>query len=198
MVETEEKSFSHPNIDDLLPGDLLADDETVIFAIKPSLWAIAFVSFRTVAIASLLPLLVLLDKIFSWGFLSGNYRLYIIEVYGLVVLGRVGVALLQWASRTYVLTDRRVIRIRGVLTIDIFQSSLARIQNTFLVLTLPQRFFGLGDIEFTTAGTGGVEAVWRHLKNPLPIHHQLLRAMNAAANQKQNQPEETPDAQDGL
>ena len=38
MVETEEKSFSHPNIDDLLPGDLLADDETVIFAIKPSLW----------------------------------------------------------------------------------------------------------------------------------------------------------------
>lgn len=195
MVETEEKSFSHPNIDDLLPGDLLADDETVIFAIKPSLWAIAFVSFRTVAAASLL---ALVTYILGPAFHLGKYGLYLIELCGLVVLGRLGVALLQWASRTYVLTDRRVIRIRGVLTIDIFQSSLSRIQNTFMVLTLPERLFGLGNIEFTTAGTGGVEAVWRHLKNPLPIHHQLLRAMNAAANQKSVQSDEPPEIQDGL
>ena len=195
MVETEEKSFSHPNIDDLLPGDLLADDETVIFAIKPSLWSIAFVSFRTVAVASLL---ALGTYILGPAFHLGVYGLYIIELCGFVVLGRVGLALLQWASRTYVLTDRRVIRIRGVLTIDIFQSSLTRIQNTFMVLTLPARFFGLGDIEFTTAGTGGIEAVWRHLKNPLPIHHQLLRAMNTAANQNQLPSDGTPEAQDGL
>ena len=195
MVQTEEKSFSHPNIDDLLPGDLLADDETVIFAIKPSLWAIGFVSFRTVAVASLL---ALVTYILGPALHLGDYGLYLIELCGLVVLGRVGFALLQWASRTYVLTDRRVIRIRGVLTIDIFQSSLNRIQNTFMVLTLPERFFGLGDIEFTTAGTGAVEAVWRHLKNPLPIHHQLLRAMNAAANRNQPQADETPENQDGL
>ncbi len=191
MDETEEKSFSHPNIDELLPGDLLADDETVIFAIKPSLWAIAFVSFRTVAVASVL---ALLTYILGPAFHLGKYGLYLIELCGFVVLGRVGFALLQWASRTYVLTDRRIIRIRGVLTIDIFQSSLTRIQNTFMVLTLPERLFGLGDIEFTTAGTGGVEAVWRHLKNPLPIHHQLLRAMNAAANQNPNQADNSLEA----
>jgi len=195
MVETEEKSFSHPDINDLLPGDLLAHDETVIFAIKPSLWAIGFVSFRTVAAASLL---ALLTYILSPAFHLGKYGLYLIELCGLVVLGRIGFALLQWASRTYVLTDRRVIRIRGVLTIDIFQSSLTRIQNTFMVLTLPQRVFGLGDIEFTTAGTGGVEAVWRHLKNPLPIHHQLLRAMNAAANRNQVTADGAPPDSNGL
>ena len=195
MEKTEEKSFSHPNIDDLLPGDLLADEERVIFAIKPSLWSIVFVSFRTVAAASLLALATyILGPVLR----LGDYGLYLIEVCGLVILGRVGFALLQWASRTYVLTDRRVIRIRGVLTIDIFQSSLNRIQNTFMVLTLPARFFGLGDIQFTTAGTGAVEAIWRHLKHPLPIHHQLLRAMNAAVIQKQQQAEETPNDQDGL
>ena len=147
------------------------------------------------AVASLL---ALGTYILGPAFHLGVYGLYIIELCGFVVLGRVGLALLQWASRTYVLTDRRVIRIRGVLTIDIFQSSLTRIQNTFMVLTLPQRFFGLGDIEFTTAGTGGVEAVWRHLKSPLPIHHQLLRAMNAAANHNQIAADDTPQAQDGL
>ncbi len=192
---TEEKSISHPNIDDMLPGDLLADDETVIFAIKPSLWSIGFVSFRTVAFASLL---ALLTYILSPAFHLGIYGLYIIELCGCVVLGRVGIALLQWASRTYILTDHRVIRIRGVLTIDIFQSSLTRIQNTFMIFTLPERFFGLGDIEFTTAGTGGIEAVWRHLKNPLPIHHQLLRAMNAAANHEPQQSGDTPKDQNGI
>jgi uncharacterized membrane protein YdbT with pleckstrin-like domain len=148
-----------------------------------------------VAVASLL---ALITYILSPALHLGDYGLYLIELCGLVVLGRVGFALLQWASRTYVLTDRRVIRIRGVLTIDIFQSSLNRIQNTFMVLTLPERFFGLGDIEFTTAGTGSVEAVWRHLKNPLPIHHQLLRAMNAAANHNTNKAEDTTNAQNAL
>ncbi len=120
---------THTNIDDLLPGDLLSDDEQVVFAVKPSLWTIAF---------------------------------------------------LQWLIRSYVLTDNRVIRIRGVLTIDIFQCSLVRIQNTFLVLTLPQRLLGLGSIVFATAGTGSVEAIWQHIKNPLSIHQQLIRAINAA------------------
>jgi uncharacterized membrane protein YdbT with pleckstrin-like domain len=188
MVQTEEKSFSHPDINDMLPGDLLADDETVVFAIKPSLWAVAFVSFRTVLIASLLALGTF---ILGPAIHLGEYGIYLIELCGLVIFGRIGFALLQWASRTYVLTDRRVIRIRGVLTIDIFQSHLARIQNTFVVLTLPERIFGLGDIQFTTAGTGGVEAVWRHLKNPLPIHHQLLRAMNAVANQNPTAADDT-------
>lgn len=195
MTETEEKSFSHPNIDDMLPGDLLAEDETVIFAIKPSLWSIGFVSFRTVTIATLVALVTFLVGPMLH---LGEYGLYLIELCGLVVLGRVGFALLQWASRTYVLTNRRVIRIRGVLTIDIFQSSLTRIQNTFMILTLPERFFGLGDIEFTTAGTGGVEAVWRHLKHPLDIHHQLIRAMNAVANPDACPTDQTRQAQNGL
>lgn len=169
----------HTNIDDLLPGDLLSDDEQVVFAVKPSLWTIAFLCFRTVLIA----VVVALSGLFV-GPLLGLERWSAPIVQGCIVavLGRAGFAFLQWISRTYVLTDKRVIRIRGVLTIDIFQCSLVRIQNTFLVLTLPQRLLGLGNIAFTTAGTGSVEAIWRHVKKPLHIHQQLIRAINAASN----------------
>jgi len=41
---------------------------------------------------------------------------------------------------------------------------------------------GLGNIAFTTAGTGSVEAIWWHVKNPLNIHQQLICAINAAGN----------------
>jgi len=167
------------NIDAMLPSDLLADDEVVIFAIKPSLWSILFVSFKMVAIA----VAVVLCVVFFGEFLRlGQVGKRIAEICGIIIIGRVGFGFLQWLSRSYVLTDRRLIRIRGVFTIDIFQCSLEHIQNTFMVMTLPQRILKLGNIELTTAGTGSVEAVWRHCRDPLGVHQKLLRAMNNCAN----------------
>jgi len=168
------------NIDELLPSDLLAEDEIVIFAIKPSLWTVAFLSFRVVVIAAVVAAAVLMV---GQRLQLGQLGRIIIAGCGAVALGRLGFALLQWLSRSYVLTDKRVIRIRGVFTIDIFQCSLAKVQNTFLVLTLPQRILNLGNIELTTAGTGHVEAIWRHCKEPLKVHQQLLQALNRASNQ---------------
>ena len=174
---------TNADIGDLLPSDLLIDDEQIVFVIKPSLWTIAFLCFRTVLIAVVVAMLALFAgppvQLERWS-------AYIVQGCIVAVLARVGFAFLQWLSRTYVLTDKRVIRIRGVLTIDIFQCSLVRIQNTFLVLTLPQRLLGLGSIVFATAGTGSVEAVWQHVKTPLSIHQQLIHAVNAAGNKPVN------------
>ena len=186
MTQAQSKPQSKPDINELLPSDLISEDEKVIFALKPSLWTIVFLSFRTAVITSALTAAaLLLGPMMNLGRLTT----YIVEACGVAFLARFGFAFLQWVSRSYVLTDRRVIRIRGVFTIDIFQCALVKIQNTFLVLTLPQRILGLGNIEFTTAGTGAVEAVWRHLKNPLKIHQLLINAMNTAANQP---PTKTP------
>jgi len=166
-------------IDEVLPSDLLSEDEEVIFAIKPSLWTIAFLSFRTVVVCTAVAgAVIFLESLVSLGYWGG----YLLQGCLAAVLIRIGFAFLQWVSRSYVLTDKRVIRIRGVFTIDVFQCALLRIQNTFLVLTLPQRVLRLGNIAFTTAGTGEVEAIWRHVKNPLKIHNQLIRAINAASN----------------
>jgi uncharacterized membrane protein YdbT with pleckstrin-like domain len=174
---------TNANLGDLLPSDLLIDDEQIVFVIKPSLWMIAFLCFRTVLIAVVVATLAL----FAGPLLQlERWSVPIVQGCIVAVLARVVFAFLQWLSRTYVLTDKRVIRIRGVLTIDVFQCSLVRIQNTFLVLTLPQRLLGLGNIAFATAGTGSVEAVWRHVKKPLDIHQQLLRAI--AAGNKPNKP----------
>ncbi len=181
MVNTDQQSQESPagktDINDMIPDDLLSEDEQVVFAIKPSLWYIVFNSVGTVLLATLTTIAVLAAcAIFPLGTLGGK----IIQGCGIAVLGRVGFAFLQWVSRTYVLTDRRVIRIRGVFTIDIFQCALVKVQNTFLDISLIQQFLNLGNISFTTAGTGQIEAMWRHVKDPLKVHHQLISAMNNA------------------
>jgi len=178
MAEADDNAQGQTRIDELLPEDLLGKDERVIFAIKPSLWAIGFWSFRTVVAAVLVAAGTVATA--RW-WPEGNWSGQVIEGCGAVVLGRVGFALLQWASRVYVLTDRRVIRIRGVFRIEIFQCNLEKIQNTFLQLTLPQRLLGLGDIAFTTAGTGQIEAIWKHVKGPLQWHYQLITTINTAS-----------------
>lgn len=179
QAKGEDNAPLKTNIDDLLPGDLLHAEERVIFARKPSLWTIAFLSGRVVAVCVILTLLTLwLTPKWGLGRLGG----YIMEACAVVALGRIGYAVLQWLSRIYVLTDQRVIRVRGVFTIDIFQCTLRHLQNTFLVMTLPQRLLKLGNIAFTTAGDGGVQAVWRHLSHPLQAHHELIRAINNASN----------------
>jgi len=183
MVTDQPQEQLKPDINDMLPGDLISEDEKVIFAVKPSLWTVVFLSLRTTIIGFFIAALTLwLGPMMHLGRLST----FIVEACGAAILARFGFAVLQWVSRSYVLTDRRVIRIRGVFTIDIFQCALTKIQNTFLVLTLPQRILHLGNIEFTTPGTGSVEAIWRHLKHPLDIHKQLINAMNAAANNPPN------------
>ena len=179
MSESDTEQQSNPNIDQMLPSDLLSEDEVVLFAIKPSIWTVAFLSFRTVVISVAVAAgAMVLGPVMRLGVLST----YIVEICGAAIFARVGFALLQWVSRSYVLTDQRVIRIRGVFTIDIFQCALVKIQNTFLTLTLPQRFLNLGNIAFVTAGTGSVEAIWRHCKNPLQAHQQLIGSINRVTN----------------
>ena len=48
-------------------------------------------------------------------------------------------------------------------------------------IELPEAI-NLGNIELSTAGTGLVEAVWRHCEDSLKVHQQLLRAINKASN----------------
>ena len=185
MVKTESDRQVNIEVDRLLPSDLLSEDEKPLVAIKPSLWIVAFLSFRTIVIASAATATAMaLGPWMDWGHWGG----YVILCCGVLVLVRIGFALLQWSSRSYVLTDKRVIRVRGVFTIDIFQCSLERIQNTFLVLTVLQRILGLGHVVFTTAGTGSVEAVWQYVKDPLKVHNQLISLINKPSSKK-NLPE---------
>ncbi len=183
MPKQDNNQLNTPNIKAALPADLLGDDEQVLLAVKSSIWTVAFLSFRTIIICGAL----ITGAIFIAPLIKmDQYGQSVIRYSGLAIIARIAFALIQWLSRSYVLTDRRVIRLRGVFTIDVFQCSLTRVQNTFMIFTLPQRILGLGSIAFTTAGTDAIEAIWHHVNSPLKLHNIILKALNAAESSTPN------------
>jgi hypothetical protein len=161
---------------DLLPAHLLDGDEIVILAIKPSLWFVVFASFRWLVVMAII--------ILAAGSLSEvipqlNTPMIIKAALALAA-ARIGLAVLQWVSRLYVLTNRRIMRLTGILNIDLFECPLTKIQNTYLTLAWYERLTKLGSISFATAGTGGIEASWVNVNNPLELHERVRSAIHRA------------------
>ena len=160
----------------LVPEHLLDGDEIVIFAIKPSLWFVVYRSFRW--------LVSMVVVIMMAGFIRQRIpefnTLWIVQAAVVLGAARFVMALLQWVSRLYVLTNRRILRLTGVLNVDLFECSLTKIQNTYLTMAWYERLVGVGSISFATAGTGGIEASWINVNNPLEIHERVRSAIHRA------------------
>ncbi len=164
-------------VEHIVPAHLLDGGEIVILAIKPSLWFVPLTSARWI----LLGIGLLLAANISW--VSPHVAGYLRMAGYLGVAGRLGWAMLQWVSRLYVLTNRRVMRLRGVFNVELFQCELTRVQSLVLSASLPERLARSGTILIQTAGalgSVGGSAAWRIIPRPLEVHQKLNDAIRRA------------------
>ncbi|MEO0586805.1 MAG: PH domain-containing protein [Planctomycetota bacterium] len=158
----------------VLPSHLLDGGETVLLLLKPSLLFVVLAPLRT--LTTLVVFTVLLAAADAY-LTAAVYRDEIFLV-GMAAIGlRLFWQFLEWLSRAYVLTDRRLIRVRGVLTVQILECPLPRIQHTELVRILREQLFGLGTLAFTTAGTGAIDAAWEMINRPGEVQQEVVRAI---------------------
>ncbi len=161
----------------VVPQSLLDGGEIVHFAIKPAPWFILLVSLRWILAAAMIACLAWMDVVAPY------YRVFALQAAVLIAVARLGWAALEWVSRLYVLTNRRVMSIRGVTKVEVFECTLDRIQNTYMVLSPPERLARVGTVAFQTAaassGAGGT-GTWRMIAKPLEVHEQLLAAIHRA------------------
>jgi uncharacterized membrane protein YdbT with pleckstrin-like domain len=73
---------------------------------------------------------------------------------------------LDWLMRAYVLTDRRIMRVSGVLRRVAVDVPLRNIQSVTLLKSIRERLFGLGTLGVSTAGSAGVEFTWFMIGRP--------------------------------
>jgi hypothetical protein len=158
----------------MLPRDLIDGGEVVILLLKPSLWFVVLGPLRTLAaIVVLTALGVAADTWLS----GGVYRGQVVLAGSAALCVRLFWQFLEWLSRAYVLTDRRGIRVRGVLTVQVFECALGRVQHTEVVRVLREQLVGVGTLAFTTAGTGRVEAWWEMVSRPMQVQQEVVRAI---------------------
>jgi uncharacterized membrane protein YdbT with pleckstrin-like domain len=82
---------------------------------------------------------------------------------------------LIWSNRKYIITNRRVIQLSGVLSKDVADSSLEKVNDVKLDQSFFGRIFGYGDIEVLTASELGVNKI-RRIANPIQYKIALVNA----------------------
>ena len=160
----------------MLPADLLHDDEIIILMLRPSVLYVILNSITSLALIGLLPFLLAYLARFSTPLvLWTDTEAFVIGA--MLVTLRLAWQTLDWFSRVYVLTDRRIIRRMGVLRVAIFQADLKMIQHTSVFRRVRERAFGLGTIGFATAGSDVYEAFWVMIAEPFRVHKIVVDAI---------------------
>ncbi len=84
-------------------------------------------------------------------------------------------AYLDWVNDLDVLTNRRVIQIRGVLNKSVADSSLEKVNDAEMEQTWLGRLLGFGDLDVMTASEAGIERM-RTLPDPKGFKRAMLNA----------------------
>ncbi|WIV68324.1 PH domain-containing protein [Natrialbaceae archaeon AArc-T1-2] len=102
-----------------------------------------------------------------WGVTEGRT---ILTAAGIVLAvagtGLLAVLYLFWTHTRYVITSSELYEKRGVVTHDVTQFRLNRVQNTTLRQSALGRLLGYGDLTVYTAGSGDPELTFERLPRP--------------------------------
>lgn len=82
---------------------------------------------------------------------------------------------MRWNNEQYVITDQRVLQIRGIFNKAVIDSSLDKINDIELRQSWIGRIFDFGDIEILTASEIGVNEM-RRIAHPLEFKRAMLEA----------------------
>lgn len=143
-----------------LPGD-----EVIIASIRPSVWFLFMV--RLDVAAGILGVCVL-------GLIAAELQWLQIRPVASALSAGVGLAALlgvncvDWLCRAYVLTDRRVVRVSGILRRVVYEAPLNRVQSVTLHKGIRERLCGCGTIVVSSAAdsSAGGSLSWYFIDRP--------------------------------
>lgn len=83
--------------------------------------------------------------------------------------------ILAWYNRQYIITNRRVIQMYGVINKEVIDSSLEKVNDVKLTQSFFGRIFNYGNVEIMTASDMGVN-VFKRIGNPIQFKTAMLNA----------------------
>jgi len=97
-----------------------------------------------------------------------------------VGLVRLGLAIVRWVSRWYVLTNRRVVEISGIKSPRVTSAMLVDVRNTYLTSAVHERALRLGTITFVSNRGSDRPWQWKHVAEPDEVHAAIRRSIENA------------------
>jgi uncharacterized membrane protein YdbT with pleckstrin-like domain len=150
----------------------LSPGERVIFEGHPSWRAILGFYLKGIAIAALLGVIA---KLFGAG--GGTVFLIVLAIVGLTVL----IGFVKRVATTYTITNRRLNIKRGIVSREIQETRLERVQNVNYRQSVYQRVVQIGDVDFDTAASYDYNFVFSGVADPGEVVERVDQATGAAS-----------------
>ena len=131
----------------LIPAGLLNGQEVIVLAIKPSAWFVLLASLPVLASAALVGVVAYVVNLYH----PQTPAQAILTLCAAGGLGRLMFACWQWLGRTYVLTNRRIVVVRGLMNVQVTAAALTDVRRVVLAASLSERIVSAGSI-FCLAG----------------------------------------------
>jgi uncharacterized membrane protein YdbT with pleckstrin-like domain len=110
----------------------------------------------------------------------------VLVVFAIVLI----VGLVRRITITYTITDQRLTIHTGILTREMHETRLARVQNVNSSQSLVDRLLRVGTVDFDTAAEAGYDFKFRGVSNP----REIVSTVDRAIHEMQRQPPEGPTA----
>jgi uncharacterized membrane protein YdbT with pleckstrin-like domain len=150
----------------------LSPGEQVIFQGHPSWRAILGFYLKGIVIAAILGVIA---KLF--GASSATVFLIVLVLIALTVL----VGFVKRVATTYTITNRRLNIKRGIVSREIQETRLERVQNVNYRQSVYQRLMQIGDVDFDTAATDDYNFIFVGVADPADVVHSVDQATGAGA-----------------
>jgi uncharacterized membrane protein YdbT with pleckstrin-like domain len=144
----------------------LSSGETVIFEGHPSWRAILGFYLKGIVVAAILGFVAKL--------VDGNGTAFLVVL--VTVALTVVIGFVKRVATTYTITNRRLNIKRGIVSREIQETRLERVQNVNYRQSVYQRLMQIGDVDFDTAATDDYNFVFVGVANPAEVVHSVDQA----------------------
>ena len=148
--------------------DLLGENERILLVTRQH-W---FVLFSNILMEILLIVLLVAGVIAAsvvYPLATFGYILVLVPIAGMIR------DILIWSNRQYIVTNRRVVQITGVLSKEVLDTSLEKVTDVKMTQSFFGRLFNYGDIEILTASELGVN-LFKSISDPVGFKTAMLNA----------------------
>lgn len=149
--------------------------EIVFFDGHPSWLALSGLFGRGLLLAVAAGVLTGLITVISAGHVQVGWVIVVVAVVFVLLLAR---AQLRRLQTTYAITNRRLTIETGILSRDLHQTRLERVQNVNSAQSLGERLLHVGTVTFDTAGEADFDFAFRGVENPREIVRTVDRALH--------------------
>ncbi len=147
---------------------LLARHENIVFATRQH-WIVLLGALivNGLLIAAIMAAAIVLSTMLQ--FAQALFLLALI----LIPLIRLVMRVVRWWNKQYIITNRRVIQVEGVINKHVIDSSLEKVNDVVLVQSVWGRLLDYGDVEILTASDMGMNRLDR-LGSPVRFKTEML------------------------